>query len=227
MTLGEILESVRVELDDLLKPYRYEDDELIRYVNEAENEACIRALLLPDDSTAQFTEVYCIEDTPNYLLDPLVIYATRADLEYNGSITNIPKITRDQLDDLNTHWKAFTPGLPYYFMSEMVREFKLVPPPGLQYNGCVIRLTVFRLPITSMVDRVDTPEIPAIYHRFLSYWVCHRCYSKKDSATYNQIEAERYSGMFEAIFGRRPTARELENRRGRPVERMRSRIYGT
>ena len=54
MTLTEIIQSAREDfLDDAVTPYLWSDIVLARYANEAEKEACRRASLLSDKTTAQ------------------------------------------------------------------------------------------------------------------------------------------------------------------------------
>ena len=51
MTLAELIAAFRLESDDRVTPYLWSDAEIAGYLAEAENEACIRARLLFDETT--------------------------------------------------------------------------------------------------------------------------------------------------------------------------------
>src|SRR5574337_387638 len=49
MNTGELLQACREMLNDLAPPYGWDDAQLVRYLNNAVGEACLRARLLKDD----------------------------------------------------------------------------------------------------------------------------------------------------------------------------------
>lgn len=50
MTLEELIAQFRTDADDTARPYLWGDDDLIRWFNEAVNEACRRSHLLVDSN---------------------------------------------------------------------------------------------------------------------------------------------------------------------------------
>lgn len=69
MTLGELREAFRLQVDDAASPYLWSDAEFKLWLNEAEQEACIRAKLLRDTSQTVATVV----GQKEYTLDAGVI----------------------------------------------------------------------------------------------------------------------------------------------------------
>lgn len=69
MTLGELCAVFRLQVDDVAAPYLWSDAEFMTWLNEAEQEACIRALLLRDTSQTVATVI----GQKEYALDAGVI----------------------------------------------------------------------------------------------------------------------------------------------------------
>src|SRR5574337_1519197 len=76
MTLDEMRAAVRHDLQDNTKPYRWGDDFLTRAINEAETEACRRARLITD-STSALTRVSFRIGDPACKLDPRIMFVRR------------------------------------------------------------------------------------------------------------------------------------------------------
>ena len=55
MTLEELIASFREDATDKVGPYLWEDETVTRWLNEAQDEAAVRARLLLDDSTPAVT----------------------------------------------------------------------------------------------------------------------------------------------------------------------------
>lgn len=70
MNLSELRKLVRLRTRDTVKPYLCSDAEIDANINEAQREACSRALLIEDD---EITEVEITTDETRYDLDPRVI----------------------------------------------------------------------------------------------------------------------------------------------------------
>ncbi|CAM5592568.1 hypothetical protein [Rhodanobacter lindaniclasticus] len=51
MNTGALLAACREMLNDLAQPYGWDDAQLVRYLNNAVGEACLRARLLKDDAS--------------------------------------------------------------------------------------------------------------------------------------------------------------------------------
>lgn len=78
MTITEIFADARAKLNDQYVPYKWADSELIDYLNEAEREACRRANLIVDKSTAAYCRIELVAGTAVYSLDTKVLKVRNA-----------------------------------------------------------------------------------------------------------------------------------------------------
>lgn len=205
MTLRELLEITRNELDDVEGKYLWSDEELIEYAVDAENEAARRARLLIDSSTAAVRQIAVVAGTALYDLDERVIFIRRAKL----ASEELP-LRRAQMTDLDQYlpnWEADT-DTPTHFVSDYeTGKVRLYPIPTA--NG-TLNMTVVRLPLNDMNSLDDTPEINARYHRSLRYWLMYRAYSKQDTETKDEGKAMKNLALFEAEFGKKSSAIDEE-----------------
>ena len=70
MNLLELRNLVRLRIRDTVSPYLCSNAEIDANINEAQREACTRALLIEDD---EITEVEITTDERRYAIDPRVI----------------------------------------------------------------------------------------------------------------------------------------------------------
>lgn len=68
MTLEELVAAARLKLDDAVLPYLWTTDELVNYANEAEREACRRANLIVDRTTAAYCRIAVVAGKYLYTL---------------------------------------------------------------------------------------------------------------------------------------------------------------
>jgi hypothetical protein len=68
------------------------------------------------------------------------------------------------------------------------------------------KMTVVRMPLTSITSEESTLEIQAQYHRGLLDWMLHRAYSKADPETLDVAKAKLAEAKFEAEFGEKTGA---------------------
>jgi len=205
MTLREIIELVRNELDDATGKNLWSDEELIEYAVDAENEASIRARLLIDSTTAEVTQIAVTAGNPVLTLDSRVVFIRRAKLALDDY-----KLGRAQMRDLDNAvvgWETET-GTPELFVTDYeTGKIRLYPKPTVNDT---LNLTVIRMPLTDMNAMDDTPEIHSRYHRNLRYWIMHRAYMKQDTETKDAGKAKENYDLFESIFGKRSSAVDEE-----------------
>lgn len=196
MTLGELLNLWRIELDDVAEPYLWSDTEAISYAVDAEREACRRARLLVDASTVAVCQIALVANTALYALDSRVIRVNRVRLTGDASPLT-PMMVRD-LDQQWPGWEDDT-GTPQVWCPDYESsKLRFVGNPTASGTA---NLQVVRLPLTDVNDPDDTFEIPAVYHANLRHWMAHRAWLKRDSETYNEQNAAAALAMFEREFG--------------------------
>lgn len=201
MTLQELITLFRNEADDATEPYLWEDEEVIEFANDAETEACRRARLLVD-STSAATQVL-VDPANNGVvrLDPSVIFVRRAQLA--GRRRLMRQTIRD-LDDCDPFWRDASPGTPRVFVTDFETGVILLHPPPV--DAAMLYMTVVRTPAVEMASMQDQPEIAPRFHRSLRHWMLYRAYSKQDSQANDPKKAADALALFEQEFGKKSSA---------------------
>lgn len=204
MKRGKLKELVREQLDDAAAPYLWSDVELDAYLNEAEREAAIRARLLVDSTTSAVCQITVTADTQDFPLDPRIFMIRRAKLASESY-----PLSFIQLNSLDSEYPGWDDsGLPYNrFTIGLGSDTISLPKQDVETT---LTMTVVREPLAEMNDDEDSPEIPARYHVKLLEWVRYRCYLKPDAETEDKKRAAESYVLFEAEFGPRRTALDLQ-----------------
>lgn len=207
-TLSQLIEECREELDDDVAPYLWSDAALTRHLNEAVEEACVRARLLVESSRPEICQIELQAGKADYSLHPTVYVIRRAVLAIEPE-EPLCRTTSSALDGMRRHWRT-EQGRPEYLVRDrQPRQVTLSPVPDRE--GLLL-LTVWRMPDASemLEDGEDEPVIDAVHHRKLVHWACWRALNKRDSEQRSTSDADRHLTLFEAYFGERPTARALQ-----------------
>lgn len=202
MTLTELLSAFRTRADDLTAPYLWSDAEITLYLNQADNEAAERALLIQDATTASVCTLTLADGTATYALHAAVLRINRAVLTSTGDLLGV--VSREQLDVAQPGWETNT-GTPQYVVEVGDGNVIITPTPTAIDT---ITLTVKRLPLTAMAlaTPTDTPEIPARHHYRMLDWALHLAYLKQDADAGDSAMADKYDAEFERSFGKRMDA---------------------
>lgn len=217
MKLQDLIARFRREVDDLKDPLSWTDEEVVDYLNDAEEEAAMRARLLYDDYTTALTDTAVTVGTNRYRRDTRLFEIRRAWL-HNAADTQRTELkirSRASLDAACPDWRRER-GAP---------EFLVIDDASLLLSGVhaetyTLRLEGYRLPIRPMAlekRTSDEPEIGQQHHRFLIEWAKYRAYMKPDSETLNPGGAKLALDAFEGYFGVRNLANQgLDNQSDRP-----------
>ncbi len=207
-TLSQLIEECREELDDDVAPYLWSDAVLTRHLNEAVEEACIRARLLVESGRPDICHINLEPGRADYPLHPTVYVVRRAVLASNLS-DPLCRTTSAALDGQHHHWRTEAGRPEYLVCDRQAREVSVSPVPA---EVDVLQLTLWRVPEAAevMEDSEDEPVIDAIHHRKLVHWACWRALNKRDSEQRSTADADRHLALFESYFGERPTARALQ-----------------
>ena len=190
MNLSELRDLVRQRTRDTIKPYFVTDEEIDTNLNEAEREACRRALLLEDFDS--FTIELNTTDT-RYELDPRVIDVI--------SIT----IGTDTPRDFTESWT----------LTETHLILDRIPA-----TVDTLTLRCYRLPMEGMASDIDEPEIRSMYHSQMADWAIALSYLTPDAELFNPDAAARYESRFTQSFGERPSALTRRNQRSKHARRV-------
>lgn len=198
MTLAELIAAFRTEADDATTPYLWSDGEVAGYFADAENEACIRAGLLSDETTPLITQIPITMGSAWLSLSPLVLNVERAWLEGTGDLQRV------SLEQLERYHLWVSQGTPKEYAISGNR-LRLYPTPS---EAATLALRVSRLPLSPLVSSAlqAEPEIPPAEHLRLLDWTLYRAFSRRDADTFDARRALDYRGRFDGYFGPRPSA---------------------
>ena len=247
MTGQELITAMRESiLDDALPPYLWSDTELLRGLNYAEVQACRRAQLIIDSTTANdsgtaatagtmgqkpLCTLTLVANQATYNLSPKVLQVKRCQLK-SMTYPLIGPVEYPMLDELISGWwgtsgtvaTAGSGGYPICFLNEPVNTITFVRGPSISDTA---QLVVSRIPLISFTIRTS-PEIEEKYHEGLMDWAAHLAFMKPDSDTQNLNMAKYYESRFTARFGPLPDAYSEKMRRTlSQKQRMRPREFGS
>lgn len=211
----ELIHRVRNEMlrDRLIGAFEndefnlWRNDELLRFLNEALEEACLRSRIIVDSDTSAICDISVVDDTHTYALDSRIHKIERAKL----ALRNTPLREKSSvwLDENILDWEIRDGSVEYYLVDENMSAIRLV---GIPDESDTLNLRVWRGPLVQTL--FDTaPEIKEVHQRHLLHWVCHMAYLKEDTNTFNQKKSDYHAGMFASFFGDRVDAETLEQRR--------------
>lgn len=211
MDVAGFIAAFRSDLRDQQEGALWSDEDIVRYLNDAVNEAAERALLIEDSTSAECCEITLVPGTSTYALHASVIDVKRA--TFSGKLMARTSIEAE--DESGASWEATTGAEPRkYIVNGNASEIRILPEPTV---AGTVRLTVYRTPLEPLTTDNDmaAPEIKAVYHERLKDWVYRCAYLKRDADTLDEAEAARYEARFVAAFGERPTAKVRRNRNDR------------
>jgi len=204
MTLDELIAQFRVDTDDKVAPYLSETDDVTAWLNEAEQEAAIRARLLHDVATPAVCTIVVTAGASVYPLHAAILDITRAEFTPTGSTTGYEMhlTNRVELDRTQAGWRTRT-GVPHHaIQTDTTLQLGCLPS-----TGGTIALECYRLPLKNIEDSSsEAPEIGRVHHRHLVQWALHRCYSRPDAEINDPGRAAKAEYEFTRVFGLRPDA---------------------
>jgi len=196
MTRRQIADETGTASERFIKPW-----EMLDYANEAVNEACRRARLIVDSTTAAICQIAVVAATSVYAYDPRIIAIRRVKLASNGKV--LKKAVFWELDEEHPHWDERTGTVEAIVTGMDTEKIRLFRIPD---TTDTLQLTVVRLPLRSLADNADIPEINARFHRSLVYYMKHKAYNNQDSEAFDKNRADVHLALFEAEFGPKSAA---------------------
>jgi hypothetical protein len=207
MTRDQLIQEFRTAASDWLDPYlvnSYEWDTvwLIRWLEEAQIEACVRGRLLHESENEDVCVVPVSAGTSTYPLHASLYEITHSAFRLVDATQRTPiKLTStEELDRTVTDWRDLT-GTPE-FAVQGEESIRLVPRPNAIGE---LLLEGYRLPLNSLaISGAVTPEIHAAHHRQLINWLLFRAFSTPKPEIRNMDAALKAEIDFNKYFGMRP-----------------------
>lgn len=204
MTLEELIAQFRVDSDDLKETYLSSDLIVTAWLNEAVEEAAIRARLIHDTTTAAVCSIAVTAGVNSYALHSAIIDITRAAFTPTGATEEVELELTDRIEQDRQYlgWRTRTDVPRQAIQNDTALQLGCLP----STDG-TIALECYRLPLLPIEDRSsEEPEIGRIHHRHLVQWALHRCYSRPDAEVFNPGKAATALAEFTRVFGIRPDA---------------------
>lgn len=201
MNLESLIKQFRIDADDAVAPYLASDEAVTGWLNEAEQEACIRGRLLHESGNAAVCQIAIIAGTAHYPLHPALYEIDYIAFKPAGDTRHRPikLLSREELDRIEPGWRERT-GRPEYATQgdTSIRMACMPDAPG------TLLLEGYRLPLAALADDGDEPEINAAHHAQLVHWALHRAFSVPDSEQIDKDRAMLAELAFARYFGLRP-----------------------
>jgi hypothetical protein len=207
MNLNELIIAAQNQADEVIdKPdLLWSLSEWTEYANDAENEACIRANLILDQTSA-LAVITIVSGTAIYSIHEKILLIKRAKL--SSGTEPLVKTSRRVLDATYPNWEVES-GTVRSWLPDSTNNIRLYKSPTA---NTTLNLMISRLPLEPMLlaDKLTvSPEIDVQYHLGLTDWMMHRAYSKQDSETLDKGKAKEHLLRFTKRFGERPAASVL------------------
>lgn len=213
MDLKSLIARARAETQDKATPLTWSDPEWRDYLNEAADEAAIRAALIEDDQIV--VDLSAGEPYAEYPSHAWSIRRVRID---NRTMLLVDKEMLDQAEGEGWEEQTGTP-IACYEISGRLRFF---PTPT---QDCEAAITAYCVPEKKMSSNSDEPGINPRLHIHLLDWALHLAYLKKDTDYFDPAAADKYEASFEKKFGPRPDEKAMRQKRINIRHRVRGSFF--
>lgn len=200
MTLVELIQDVRRQIDDVTEPYLWSDDEITDYLDEAEDALCEDALCLPDQEELGYGTGTGWLDLPQYIVQ------IRAVFDADGRQVQLcNRAPWEELVDydgdygmrvVNRAWLTTTDNRVRALVTDLrVDQVRLYPIPTV---AGTLTLDVFRRPRESLTDRGELELTDRKHQRLVVIKACALAYGKHDAEAYNPQMAQALDAEYRA-----------------------------
>lgn len=207
MNLKDLKTRFRALSRDKEEDFLTVDEDLTEWLNEAVEEACIRARLIREEALPQVCEIGLDVGTHTYKLHPSVyeIISIRLQPGNGDQPRPITLKSREWMDSNHCDWRtwATTQRIPAEIAIQDDTSIRLA---GYTEVDDVLLLECYRLPLNPMCRGEDAPEIHAMHHRKLVHWALHRAFGVPDSDLFDRDRSALAEREFTKYFGLRPDA---------------------
>jgi hypothetical protein len=217
VTSAELIEQFRIDSEDGVAPYLSADEYVLYWLNEAEEEAAIRARLLREVANPELCEIEVTAGINAYPLHAAVAWITRAvfipedGTEADDGIC-LDLVDEVEMDRLRPRWRTTSEHPRHLMVFDTSVQLGCLPA-----SDGTLKLEVYRVPLDKIEERTsESPEIARHHHRFLVHWALHKAYNRPDSQVYDPQRSALELERFERQFGLRPDAkmrRDIEQNR--------------
>lgn len=187
---------------------RWSNEELTRFINEAQN-AVARDLLCFKTASATF-DITVVGGTAEYALDSRIIRIKNAYLASNGA-----ELSKQEIEDLMgiRDWRSTT-GLPVAYVPDMeTQTIRLYPTPEA---ADTVSLLVYRLPLVQFdweLADTQSAEVRDEYQIPMLDYAAHLAYLKDEANTFDPARSNTFLATYNRNFTHNSPYAETRRRR--------------
>lgn len=216
--LDQMVAKFREQMDDVATPYLWSDDEIIDYLDEAEDEFADLVDAIPDTLEIPHTGGDATVEMPSYI--------TRVRGAYDEEGRDIQLFNDEEWNDAlytsdygwtarKTQWRMDTGKVTSLITDTVKDEARLYPIP--ETSG-TLYLRVYRRPLLSLADRGAFEITDRAHQRCLLLKTRSLGYMKHDSDVYDPKKAESLDAQFRMEASKFAARITRSRRRARLVE---------
>jgi len=211
MNTTELLDYFRSQVVDEKKPYLWTDDEIFRFMDEAQNTFCRLTEGIADAVTPEVVTVSIVAGEIFAETHPSILLFRSAIL----TSTDYPLDIKNHTDILKwTNQIGTISQMIIGLQKDMVR-WNYMP-----RDDDEVQLIVYRLPLEPLKGPELEIEVEAVHHVSFVHWMKHLAYAKQDADTWDPKASETGKAMFEAY------CRQVKAEQERYKHKPRSIAYG-
>ena len=200
MTLEDLIRRFRVAARDTVEPFLFPTEDVTDWLNDAQDQACIRARLIREDELEAVCRIALTPGTHTYALHPLVYEIISLWIKpVSGRKRPVTLRSREWLNHHMPEWRDCT--RPAEIAIQDDTTVRIV---GAVEAGNMLELECYRLPLRPMANDTDKPEIHRAHHQHLIDWALHKAFSVVDAETFDPKRAELSESAFTHYFGPLP-----------------------
>jgi len=191
MNSTEVVDTFRLEVNDLATPQLWSDDEAFEYLDDAQNQFCLHVDGIAD-ATSSLTQLDITTTTDEVELSPLILKFRAGYLTSTGKPISI--INYEDMHQMRLRFDGTTGEVQYLVIGLQAGYGKYYPYP---ISADTLQLYVDRLPLERITSAGSQElEIPRQHHTHLTLWMRARAYRKQDAAVYDKRLADEFEARF-------------------------------
>ena len=200
MSLEELIAQFRIDADDRVLPYLWDDETVAPWFAEAEAEAAIRARLLHESSNPAICQIAVTAGKSTYPLHKSLHEIDHIAFKPDGESgrARVDLVSRGELDRMHRDWRDRTGPVQYAIQADTSIRLAFTPE-----SAGTLFIEGYRVPLTRLGD-TEKLEIHQSHHTKLIHWVLHRAFSVPDSDGFDKGRAAEAEREFSRYFGERP-----------------------
>jgi hypothetical protein len=204
-----LLNTFRSEMDDLVEPYLWADDEVFGFADEAQRQFCLETEGIADATTTDVVQISVVPSTDWVDLHPSIIKIR--DVYRTDTGDSIDVISREDMPRLCLKFDGAQGEVSRLIIGMQEHKARVHP---ISNETVTLQLMVFRFPLTTISDTDQPLEIEPEHHRALLLWMKHLAYSKQDAETFDKTKAAEFEQRWLAYCAKAKNT--LERKRHKP-----------